>query len=298
MRSRKEKQKSGRKTNLLIALNTMFVIFGLVSGFSGTIAWFNSQRAFDVTAGSFSISAPPGVEYNLYYLAEFTVDSPSATFDGNWNTVIEEFSGYELDYEDATFASVDDYVDDRDPEPETPANPTIINHLWPAHKLTFAIEITQGEMSQLSINEWGERTSSDAMLAADSYVRLSWAIDIYGKAYSAASVDLAWASYYQDLHSETPADVPSDAFNFNQNNLTADEEGEYTSDTPISVITSIDTPLENQKTIAFFTIEFSNLDSTFYTQSLSAPYYYSKSVLGNSNCYENLELTSLSFKIA
>ena len=56
MRPRKEKQKSGRKVNLLIALNTMFVIFGLASGFTGTIAWFMTSKQLDTSAGQFAIA--------------------------------------------------------------------------------------------------------------------------------------------------------------------------------------------------------------------------------------------------
>ena len=56
----KKKRNLPRKTTVLIAVNTMFLVFALASGFSGTIAWFLSQQSVDTTAGDFKVVSLEG----------------------------------------------------------------------------------------------------------------------------------------------------------------------------------------------------------------------------------------------
>ncbi|MBO6285293.1 MAG: hypothetical protein J6O18_03145 [Bacilli bacterium] len=316
MSAQKGKPNSRRKTNILIAINTMFVIFGLASGFTGTMAWFNSQRATELTASSFSISALPGTEFDLYYLDYFVDTSGNKIAYGNWNGATYQFSGYEVSFENAHFSQVT--YDENGavsncyhiPDPEggedisVPCNPTNIDHLWPAHAMTFAMYVTQGGFSGLSLDKWAEDwgeagSPSDLdrpMVDADTYIRLSWAIDIYGWAYR-TNGDIATALSANYSSYRTNASV-ADAFSYSEElpALMDDETGDST--TPVSIVPSSNISGSGSKTIVFFTIAFSNESSTFYKRSMDDPYYYSQDeVRGDSNCYEGLRLTKLEFAL-
>ena len=259
----------------------MVIIFSLAAAFSGTIAWFSKERAATVTAGSFQVVAPEGVNCELYYLEEFT-DEEDHTQPGNYNPTIHYYSGYEVDYDDATFTTVESEYEEDEP------NPKDIRHLWPAHKLTFAI-VSEGNINALSITDWAE-TQGLAKTSEQQYVQLSWAIDIYGYAYNVTA------------SGDTPADIASvfDQYRIQEKS----DVFEYSEEEPatgpfedIDVVDNISAPGSGERTIVFFTIEFSNAPSTFYTLNKTTG-FYNKDVTGNSNCYEGLSFSRLEFSLS
>lgn len=299
MRQKDETKTKRSKATKLIALNTLFVIFGLASAFTGTAAWFQTSRSVEKTVGSFQVSALPGVEFNLYYLDVFTNGD-----DGNWNSTIGEYSGYEADSNGATFLPVaynqDGTVDTTNSHSK---NPTAITYLWPAHKLTFAIALTSGDFGALTLEDWAEgtRTVLDGDLprvSVQKAVSLSWAINIYGAVFKVPSQQgdelltedqriLAEVSRgYVSYRAASKTDV------FDYHETYADPSDEPS--TPMNVVSSA--PSGTGRTIVYFTIEFSDDPSTWY-KLLSTGYYQQDSDEGNSNCYESLRLTSLSFSL-
>lgn len=291
-------------TRLKIVGATLTAIFSLASVFTATVAWFASNQSVTATGMQIQVATPDEIRFDMYYLSSFT-DSSSNTKPGNYNATTGVYSGYQKDYEDATFTKIDlEHL----PTPPA-ASPVGIDHLWPAHKLTFALVITGGDVSKMTLTNWsegeGNETTSTPKINASQYVRLSWAIDIFGGAYNvtksnsdtaltnAPSVADAFSSYYAARYNNNPSLRLNDVFDYSESNLAnvppLDKD-------PIDVIPSIPAQEEGKLTIAFFTIEFSNSNSTFYKYN-DATGYYVKNTAGNSNCYENLALSQLVFAI-
>lgn len=286
-----------KKPKVRIAIATLITIFTLATTFSASFAWFESLNMFNTTAGNFTVFCPEAIGFDLYYLSEFD-DGEGNTKLGNYNPTIESFSGYEVAYEDATFTKIN-YSDGHvtnDP------NPTNITHLWPAHKLTFAVVITSSEVEKFSISDWGENEGHEADDAAKTsvsqFVRLSWAIDIYGAAYSVTStgdtdeaiandVATGFRTYYAD-------DTLEDVFEYSEESLAP------TSSKPvIDIIESGDMPEKESghRVIIYFTLEFSNDVNTHYSYDEETG-YYEQDDYGNSNCYERLFFDKLDFELA
>lgn len=274
------------KTRLKIVGATGTAVFTLFSAFTATYAWFASNSSVTATGMQISVMTPPDVNFELFYLSSFT-DSNSDTQDGNLNTTTNINSGYEVEYQNATFTEIDM---DNLPTP----NPTDIQHLWPAHKLTFAVTIDSGEASKLSLTDWTETagTVGTPKVSAEQYVRLSWAIDIYGAAYSVTATNSKATDIATAYRTSYFGAAKTDVFNYSQSNLAP------TSDKPeLDVVGSIPSISAGNRVIVFFTVEFSNASSTYYRYDTATDYYVLDSANGNSNCYESLSLTGLSFAI-
>ncbi len=289
------------KTNKVTALvlsNVALVLFSIAGALTGTLAWFGSQQEVETTASSFAVTSLGGATYDLYYLNDFTATPVNR--DGNWNSVYQEFAGYESDCANGNFTKItlDEGGHPVDEEGNVLAhNPMAINQLWPAHKLTYALVLTSGSASNFTLNSFSQTVVSSQKTGESTYVSLTWAIDMYGAAYNvtasgdaAADVATGYASYYAAMGSLT------DAFDFSEAGTNPDPSSPHEIPLPI-VSFSGSEPTAAQCRIFYFTIEFSNAESTFYTYN-DLTGYFVKDTGGNSNCYENLQLTDLEFTIS
>lgn len=336
MAATKAKQNRGSKLVRVLILNVTFVLFGLCAVASGTYAWFNSNRSFETTSGAFEISAGPTIEYELFYLDHF-VDGNSQTKPGNQNPTTHYYSGYETEYDTAVFSPTENNPDSLN-----------IQQLWPAHKLTFAILMEGSEFGDLKVDTWSEQLPVDDIPMAivpsegegeDTNIRISlaWAINVYGKAYNLVKstgddnkvndIARAYTSYkgvavasnYGSLPADQKETKAPDVFNYTPNveieGTISDDEMTVKPSNALIATSSDAVEIVDEgvcdRTIIFFTIEFSNDSQTFYEFSSSSfivdpedeqdpghnEFYYCLDVDGNSNCYENLALASLKFAL-
>ena len=288
------KTKKKISTKLKIIGATVTALFSLFSLFTGTLAWFASNNTVTATGACVTVKAPEGVNFDLYYLHHFAIDQ-STNKDGNYNSIIDAYSGYEIPASNAIFEQVhynDDgqVVDTNDQLVSDNENPMMINHLWPAHQLTFAIVITSGDVTGFSLDSWDEETDENILTTSNNLVSLSWAINIYGSAQVVTSTNNVLSDISTGFNSYLAASL-QDKFE--------SSEAETAPHTPISILSSIGDAQANQRAIVYFSIEFSDDEDTYYmldniTGGVS---YYTKSTSGNSNCYERLSLTDLVFKL-
>ena len=301
MAMKRKMSKNLKRILFAFALNMALII----ATFSvATFAWFSMNTTVGVGGASFTVKTPDSVSFNLYYLENFTVSA--STKRGNLNTFGSldsddwEFTGYQTGYSGGNFAKV--HYDSSNNVTDTP-DPTDIKHLWPAHRLTFAIVVGSGSPSSFSLDSFEEGTPTGAKILKDGddkNVSLSWALNMYGAAYSVNATDTGdddadeitdieaaySSSYFGALTDEE--DPLEDTFNYDQDS---------TEQSKTTIIDSIPASASGKRLIVFFTIEFSNDDSTFYVYNEETG-YYTKNTSGNSNCYENLSLTSLVFSLA
>ena len=155
-------------TRLKIVGATLTAIFSLFSVFTATYAWFAANQEVSATGMSVKVKALEGIEFNLYYLDYFGIRNGAGYKDGNYDTVAHSFAGYELDAVNPVFKKVNfdtdgSVIDDADYN----LDPTSINHLWPNHKLTYAIELTSGTLHSFNLDSWGEITSPSVLTQID-----------------------------------------------------------------------------------------------------------------------------------
>ena len=264
----------------------MTAIFSLFSVFTATYAWFSSNKDVSVSGASISVKALEGISFDFYYLHHFA-GSPNK--DGNYNAGIDAYAGYENAFANPVFVKVN-Y--DSEGNVTDAVDPTSINHLWPAHKLTFAVVVTSGTLNRFVLSSWDEVRSDEVLTRVndeDVEVSLSWAIDMYGGAYYVSSTASVIDDIATGFTSYTADNTLTDKFTYSQTNIAPETKPE------ISILNSISGASgENKRVIVYFSVEFSDDDSTFY--SYNNPYYV-KDTLGNSNCYESLQLTNLLFKL-
>lgn len=283
-------------TKLKIIGATFTVLFSLFSFFTGTLAWFANNTSVSATGASITVQAPDGVNFDVYYLHHFVIDQ-STNKDGNYNSIIDAYSGYESATSNAVFEHVlfnedGEVVDNLGVAVDEDENPMMINHLWPAHRLTFAIVISSGTVSRFSLDSWDEETDENVMTTNDSLVSLSWAINLFGASYAVTATNDILADISTGFTSYAAANL-NDTFTYSE-----------ASPAPvphpaISVLPSLATADEDERIIVYFSVEFSDNSDTYYkldniTDGVS---YYTKNTSGNSNCYERLSLKDLVFKL-
>ena len=291
------KTKKKVSTKLKIIGATFTALFSLFSLFTGTLAWFASNSTVTATGASVTVKAPEGVNFDLYYLHHFAI-SQSTNKDGNYNSIIDAYSGYENAASNAVFEPVlyndtGEVIDNNDTVVSDDENPMMINHLWPAHRLTYAIVVTSGNISGFSLDSWAEETDDTVMTTTSGiHVSLSWAINIFGSSFNVTSTNSVTDDISTGFTSYAAATL-SDRFTYSQQSPAPAQH------TPISVIPTISAGQESQRTIVYFSIEFSDDSDTYYALDnvTGGVSYYVKDTTGNSNCYERLSLTDLVFKL-
>ena len=300
---------------LKIAAATATVIFTLATVFTSTIAWFSTKTSVEVSGGSFTVQAVSGISYELYYLDHFVVNE--TTKSGNYSETIDSYCGYQLASGTPVFyyAEYDDdgafigVKDNNDNEVVGANNPADISNLWPAHKLTYALVIETGTLTSFSLESWDEITNNKVITFVEEddngevvereiEISLSWAINLYGAAFNDINrTNNIYADVANGFVAKTSAiSALSDIFDYNQD-LRATDPRE-----PVSFFQSAESAIDNKRQIIYFSIEFDDDEETYY--SIDEEYdeddtktCYVKDVNGNSNCYENLQLTDLVFKL-
>lgn len=298
----KKKKLFHNKTMLVIAFNLAFILLGIGGLATGTMAWFASRTSFDTDVGSFSVVAPPSVEFDLFYLDHFEVEVDQLTVEkyGNYNKYDEthgKFAGYETSYPDASFSQI--RFDNNGAVLNDP-NPTLITDLWPAHKLTYAIVIKSGSVSKFSLDDWEEVQNPDTKILKDEevLVSLTWAINLYGKAYSVLDGDEDGTIGTGEIAAKYGEATTGyrDQFDGLDDCFLNDEDTVVTNPKEkVTVVDSIPVNAANCYTVIFFTIEFSNDPDTYYSKS--EEYWEKDEENGNSNCYELLRMNNLLFGI-
>ncbi|MCR4562069.1 MAG: hypothetical protein K5694_02555 [Bacilli bacterium] len=248
-----------------------------------TFAWFATTRTSRVTVNTIELAGANGVGFDFYYLRKFTDNE--TTKDGNYNSYVSKYSGYEKSYASATFQAVtlneSGTVDGAD-------NPLAIDQLWPAHKLTYAMVITEGTPTKFTLDSWSENADEDIKINSSTTVKLSWAINMYGYAYAVTSTENVLTDIATAYQSYRIQEGLTDAFTSTAPAVPAQTATIFNS------FPSFNPSL--QRCVLFLTIEFSNDSGTFYTYNESTG-YYEKDISGNSNCYETLSLSSLAFTV-
>ncbi len=312
MAMKRKMSKNLKRILFAFALNMALII----ATFSvATFAWFSMNTTVGVGGASFSVKAPDSIQFDLYYLQSFVTveDETEVSKYGNLNKFgfdDEEdpedvahwsFTGYQKDYVDSNFVKINlNSNGECDDDP----SPMDIEHLWPAHRLTYALAVKGSKASSFKLDSWDETRISTrkAILENEDEVEvsLSWAINMYGHYYNftkqagdtdeniKADIEKCYKdNYHSYLNPVPPASAPTDTFVYDE---------ESTEHSVSTLVDNIAAPSDGQRTIIFFTIEFSNDNSTFYVLDKTTG-KYSKGTSGNSNCYENLTLTGLSFSL-
>ena len=259
-----EKRK-GISIRFKIVTATAITIFSLSSVFTATYAWFASNNTVSANNSSFRVQTSGDIQFELYYLHHFAVDQ-NTNKNGNYNYDTNLFAGYELEYSNPVFTQVNF---DSNGNVTDVNDPTNISYLWPAHKITYAIVVNGGGLNSFSLDSWSEVRSQDVLTQVNSQdveISLSWAIDMFGGAYyvtSTASVtdDLStgFSSYVND-------NTLTDKFQYSQTNIAPEIKPS------INIVNSVSgTSGDNKRIILYFSIEFSDDSSNYYTYQ--NPYY-------------------------
>ena len=285
-------------TRLKIVAATATVIFTLATVFTSTIAWFSTKTSVNVSGGTFTVKNASGLQYDLYYLDHFVVNESNK--DGNFNTVVSKHSGYEVAAGTPVFNKVNyndegQVIDNEQNVVSDDLNPTNISHLWPAHKLTYAIVVTSGDLNRFTLESWDEETDEDTKtkdnLDNDVLISLSWAINLYGAAYNVTKTNDVTADIASGFATSYSGATLNDTFTYSQASPAPQPRQ------AINVVNSVSgASSDATRQILYFSIEFDDSSDTYYELDTNDS-YYTKSVDGNSNCYENLILKDLVFML-
>jgi len=283
---------------LKIVAATATVIFTMFTAFTGTFAWFASKTSVEATGAMITVKTADGISYEFYYLDHFVVNEVNK--DGNFNTIANIHSGYEVAasnpvFNKISFDSNGNVIDDEDNIVSDELNPTNISHLWPAHKLTYAIVLTGGEFNNFYLESWGEETSASSVTKDDQdndvLISLSWAINLYGAAYNVTKTNNVANDIANGFTTHYTGSSLSDTFTYSQASPAPSPKPS------INVVNTISgEESDATRQILYFSIEFDDSNSTYYKFDETTN-YYTKDTTGNSNCYENLSLRDLVFKL-
>ena len=273
---------------------TVTAVFSLASAFTGTYAWFASNKSVTATGMSISVKALPGTEFEFYYLDHF--GSGNTFRNGNYNSTHGIFSGYYSAASNPSFVLIDP-----DDDYDDVADPRNVEQLWPAHQLTFAVIVTSGSFHGFSLSSWSEsRGNNTNKIANNVNVSLSWAINIYGAVFDYSTLDeneqpIDETTIINNGFSDynTALSSLNDAFDY----APISESHSENPTLPISIVSSNSPSQANHVSVLYFSILFDNSPVTFYTYDEEHEYYVQDNS-GDSNCYKGLSLSELSFNLS
>ncbi len=250
-----------------------------------TYAWFTFKREAGITA--MTIQASGDISYELKY---FTKNYGS-------NGTPSGYQSPDVALQPSDVVTVDDYDTQFLPISEDPylngIQTVIINAQYPSLRYTYALEVT-GDFA-IDKTVYLRLTDYVAVPSTTFYngttntaINLAQAINVYGTAVdgngnvTTGANSFVTSTSQTDRFNQTASAGPSD-INLAQDILDFDE-------------------VPADKIVFFFTIEYSNAPSTYYSYSYTSNNhdYYFSDVEGTSNVYKNLSfsITELSVNIS
>lgn len=235
---------------------------------SATFAWFINRRTAVVTAEGFQVVLPEAQKVDFYRQTHNFLDSEQ-----NYSGFEKEKLGEE---EKKSFEKID--VEESNQFSDSTKN------LWPNHQICYAMVFTpirDGNFS-FSLTSFTSAPSEDKLLNDGKGLSLSFAIDLYAKAYE----DDEKFTYANSFFStQSTVDNP-DLFKVDENS---------------SNIQSYTFEASKEKSyVLYFSILFSNDSSTYYsevTEENKTYYKQDSDSISQSNCYEGLSFIADKFTL-
>lgn len=243
-----------------------------------TYAWFATNNVVSATGLTVSAKAEDPITVDLYYYNGNFVDDP------NYANPTKAPHGYlSANSVTGTFAQNFTAVSGNNDYQTSSAG------LYPGHKLTYAVVVSNPGTSSISIDFSITDFDSDPGNAyidetEDDPILLSYAIDIHCDYCSYTAVNTHMANYMANDYipalthsSQYDANGAKDMFNVNAAN-------------PGQVDLLSNVSLGTEGMVIFFTVIFSDASSTYYSfvETSNSKNYYEKTTSGDSNCYMSL----------
>jgi len=277
---------SSKKLKINLVITMLSAAISLTSFLYLTYAWFSFKREAGVTA--MTVQASGDISYELKY---FTKNYSS-------NGTPNGYQSPDVALSPSDIVTVDNYDTQFLPISEDPylngIQTVIITAQYPSLRFTYALEVT-GDFAIdktvfLRLTDYVAVPSTTFYNATtNTPINLAQAINVYSTAVdgnsgniTAGANSFVTSTSQTDRFNQTASSGPSN-INLAQDVLDFDE-------------------VPADKIIFFFTIEFSNAPSTYYSYSYtsSGHDYYFSDVEGTSNVYKNLSfsITELSVSIS
>lgn len=268
-----------------MAITMLSAAISLTSFLYITYAWFTFKREAGITA--MTIQASGDISYELKY---FTKNYSSLGTPNGYQSPDVALSPSDV-------VTVDDYDTQFLPISEDPylngIQTVIINAQYPSLRFTYALEIT-GDFS----------IDKTVFLRLTDYVAVPSTTFYNGT--TNAAINLAQAINIYSTSVDGNGDVTVGANSFVTATSQTDRFVQTASSGPSDITLAQDVldfdEVPQDKTVFFFTIEYSNASSTYYSYShtTSGHDYYYSDVEGTSNVYKNLSfaITELSVNIS
>ncbi|MFA6755272.1 MAG: hypothetical protein WCR97_02015 [Bacilli bacterium] len=310
--------KSVKKQSKIIALALVQIGFVFLATISSTYAWFTSTNKASVTVSNI-IATSNEITYNLKY------------YKNNYNSS-NEYHGYiepgQYEENSTNIKTVTDYDTDFLSASNTH---TDLSNMVPGARYTFALEVTTTfndidvALSLASFSNYFDNitTNLNYVLSGNDdtvttrRVELSDAINLYVTSYDTSDTTTTstvvandFVTYPSSGRTGTGVINYTDKLDTDTKTNTTDNKGTVVDGSTTGEILYDDTNTElisttfatGIKQIYFISIEFSNLDGTFYSEStptsgevVTGASYFKKDTTGNSNVYKysHFEINSL-----
>jgi hypothetical protein len=255
-----------------------------------TFAWFTTQAVATVSFWEMHVAA--GLKFEIkYYTGNYSdktssfsgYDDPRVT--GRGGTIartVKSYSGVNPEFVPIKKAeTVDEGVFEV-------GGPLDISHLSPGYCHTYSVEITSDfatdQNVELRLAKFvGNESTKNVIFGSDPLrgISLASAMDIYSKGYALSATDSVNAASATDFINTYMQSNPVDHFDYDDV-IHGVPDGGYQLFQGVAPA--------NSSFVFFFTIEFTNLPNTFYVKAKSDDTYdyWTKSVSGDSNAYQNL----------
>lgn len=248
-----------------ILFSSALILLTLLASVCSSLAWFATRRNVSAQADGFQVTLPESQKATLYYHSK------------NYSESLEAYSGFEVaQLQETEMSSFKEYDENKSKNP----SPTSTKFLWPNHQLTYALVFTPIRTGTFTfdLSSWESEGSKDKLINQTTPIRLSYAIDIYAKAYKDTDFSEA-KDFFQDKE---------DWFN---------DSPDSPASKNVNILKYVVTDTTKEVTL-YFSILFSNDPSTYYAKPKDETYYKNdKNSPEQSDCYEGLQFNAKSFSL-